>query len=62
VNVVLPIMAMFQERARDLVAMIKWMKLGIYVSRNTERQRQLFGDLPSVEEAARRYCADRKLV
>jgi uncharacterized protein YbjT (DUF2867 family) len=62
VNVVLPILGLFQERVRDLTAMIKWIRLGLYVSKNTERQRLLFGDLPSVDEAARRYCADRNLV
>jgi uncharacterized protein YbjT (DUF2867 family) len=33
VNVILPIVGLFKERARDQMAMIRWMKLGIYVSK-----------------------------
>jgi uncharacterized protein YbjT (DUF2867 family) len=62
VNVILPIVGLFKESIRDLFAMIKWIRLGVYTSKDMEPQRQLFGELPTVEEAVRRYCADRKLV
>jgi uncharacterized protein YbjT (DUF2867 family) len=62
VNVILPVVGLFKQNIRDLFAMIKWIRLGIYTSKDMEPQRQLFGELPTVEEAVRRYCVDRKLV
>ncbi len=62
VNLILPVVGLFQESIRDLLAMIKWIRLGIYTSKDMDPQRQLFGELPTVEEAVRRYCVDRKLV
>jgi uncharacterized protein YbjT (DUF2867 family) len=61
-NVVMPFIGLFKENIKDLVAMIRWIKKGIYVSSNTQRQKELFSDLPTVEEAVRRYCKDRKLI
>jgi len=62
VNVILPIVGLFKESVRDLHAMITWIRRGVYISKDPQRQRQLFGELPSIEEAVRRYCVDRKLV
>jgi uncharacterized protein YbjT (DUF2867 family) len=61
-NVIMPIIGLFKENINDLVAMIRWIKTGIYVSSDTKRQKELFSDLPSVEEAVRRYSKDRKLI
>ncbi len=61
-NVIMPIIGLFKENIKDLVAMIRWIKTGIYVSSDTKRQKELFSDLPSVEEAVRRYSKDRKLI
>jgi uncharacterized protein YbjT (DUF2867 family) len=61
VKVVLPVVTMFKPSVKDLTAMITWIKTGIYTSKNTQRQKELFSDLPTVEEAVRRYCRDRKL-
>ncbi len=44
-----------------MTAMIRWIKKGDYVSKNPRKQKELFGDLPSVEEAVLRYCRDRGL-
>jgi len=60
-KVVMPFMGLFNERLRDMSAMMKWIGTGVYVSRNPQAQKELFGDLPTVEEAVRRYCRDRGL-
>ncbi|MGA9407114.1 MAG: NmrA family NAD(P)-binding protein [Bacteroidota bacterium] len=62
VTVVLPVVGLFNTSVKDTLAMIKWIKTGIYKSKNTQRQKELFSDLPTVEEAVRRYCKDRKLI
>ena len=61
-NVILPTVGLFNAGVKDMIAMIRWMKTGIYTSKNTRRQKELFSDLPTVEEAVRRYCKDRKLI
>jgi uncharacterized protein YbjT (DUF2867 family) len=61
-NFVLPFSGIFSPRARDMNSMIKWIKTGIYFSKNTQKQMELFSDLPTVEEAVRRYCSDNKLI
>jgi hypothetical protein len=61
-NVMMPLMGVFIPGMRDVHAMVKWIRSGAYVSRNPERQRELFGELPTVEDAVRRYARDRKLV
>jgi uncharacterized protein YbjT (DUF2867 family) len=45
----------------DMSAMMEWVGTGAYVSRNPQTQKELFGELPTVEEAIRRYCRDRGL-
>jgi uncharacterized protein YbjT (DUF2867 family) len=62
VNVVFPLLSIFNSGIRDMLHMIKWVKTGAYISKNTQLQKELFGDLPTVEEAIRRYCKDRDLV
>ena len=61
-NIVLPILAKFNESMYDLTEMVDWVKSGAYVSKNTQRQKDLFGDLPTIEEAVARYCKDRNLI
>jgi uncharacterized protein YbjT (DUF2867 family) len=62
VNFVLPAAGLFNPGARDMHAMIKWIKTGVYKSSNTQKQKELFSDLPTVEEAVRRYCRDNELI
>ncbi len=62
VNFVLPLAGLFNSGARDMISMIKWIKTGVYVSKNTRKQKELFSDLPTAEEAVRRYCLDQKLI
>ena len=37
-------------------------KYRMYVSKNTQRQKELFGDLPTIEEAVARYFKDRNSI
>jgi uncharacterized protein YbjT (DUF2867 family) len=62
VNVILPLAGLFVGGVKDMHTMVKWMGSGAYTSKNTQRQKELFGDLPTIEEAVRRYCKDRKLI
>jgi uncharacterized protein YbjT (DUF2867 family) len=61
-SVVLPVAGLFSRGARDMHEMVKWIAQGEYTSKNTHKQKELFDDLPTIEEAVRRYCRDRKLV
>ncbi len=61
-NVVLPVVAKFNGYVDDMIRMINWVKTGAYVSKNADRQKELLGELPAVEEAVRRYCKDRNLI
>jgi len=61
-NYVLPLAGKIFGRLSDLTKMVNWVGTGVYVSRNTQRQKELFGDLPTVEEAVTRYCKDRNLI
>jgi uncharacterized protein YbjT (DUF2867 family) len=61
-SLVLPAIGIFDESVKDMTAMMKWIKTGNYKSRNTAKQKELFADLPTAEEAVRRYCRDKKLV
>lgn len=62
VSLIAPVMAVFSSNLHDMLEMVRWVKTGDYISKNTERQRKLFGDLPTIEEAVRRYCFDKKLI
>jgi uncharacterized protein YbjT (DUF2867 family) len=61
-NFVLPVVAKFNSGLEDIIHMLKWVELGDYVSKTPQRQKELFGDLPAIEEGVRRYCRDRNLV
>jgi uncharacterized protein YbjT (DUF2867 family) len=60
-KVVMPFMGLFNEGVRDMSAMMKWVGSGVYVSRDPQAQKELFGELPTLEEAVARYCRDRGL-
>ncbi|MFT3753264.1 MAG: SDR family oxidoreductase [Paludibacter sp.] len=47
---------------KDLVEMINWVKTGDYVSKNTQKQQELFGDLPTIEEGVKRYCKQTGII
>lgn len=57
----LPLVARFVPRLRDNLAVLKWLRNGNYVSHDPQKQKRLFGDLPTIEETVARYCADKGL-
>jgi len=59
---ILPIIAKFNDNIYDMCQMIRWIDTGVYISKNPQRQKELFGDLPTVEESVRQYCLDRGLI
>ncbi len=61
-KIIMPVVARFNGNIYDMRQMINWVKTGAYISKNTRRQKELFGDLPTVEEAVTRYCRDRDLI
>lgn len=59
---ILPVIAKFNDGIDDMYQMIKWIDTGVYISKNLQRQKELFGELPTVEESVRQYCLDRGLI
>ena len=59
---ILPIVGKFNDNIYDMIQMIKWIDTGIYISKNTQRQKELFGELPTVEESIRQYSRDKGLI
>jgi uncharacterized protein YbjT (DUF2867 family) len=59
---IIPIIARFNDNIHDMYQMIKWIDTGVYISKNPQRQKELFGELPTVEESVRQYCRDRGLI
>jgi uncharacterized protein YbjT (DUF2867 family) len=62
VNIVMPFLGIFNPGVSDMLSMIKWFRTGIYTSKNTQKQKELFSDLPTPEEVVKRYCMDKKLI
>jgi uncharacterized protein YbjT (DUF2867 family) len=58
----LPLVGLVMPRLRDQLAVMKWLRKGGYVSRDPQKQKRLFGELPSIEETVTRYCRDKGLV
>lgn len=58
----LSLFALFNSGLKDMIEMVKWVNTGVYVSKDTEKQKRLFSDLPSIEEAVKRYCTDKNLI
>ncbi|MCF2443258.1 NAD(P)H-binding protein [Dyadobacter sp. CY345] len=61
-NYILPIVAKFSDSTDDMYQMIKWIDTGVYISKNPQRQKELFGELPTAQESVRQYCLDRGLI
>jgi uncharacterized protein YbjT (DUF2867 family) len=59
---VLPLLARLLPSLRDSYAVLKWIRKGGYDSRDTQKQKDLFGEPPTIEDAVSRYCADKGLV
>ncbi len=61
-NFMMPLSGIFNPRVKDMHSMIKWIKTGVYKSKDTKRQKELFSELPAVDEVVKRYCRDNKLI
>ena len=58
----MPLVARFVPSLRDQIAVLAWIRKGGYVSHESQKQKDLFGELPTIEEAVARYCRDKGLV
>jgi uncharacterized protein YbjT (DUF2867 family) len=58
----LPLVAWFVPRLRNQVAVLKWIRKGGYVSHEGQKQKDLFGELPTIEDSVARYCRDKGLI
>jgi len=59
---VLPLLAWLFPSLRGSINALAWIRKGGYVSRDTQKQKNLFGKLPTMEDAVARYCRDKGLV
>jgi len=59
---ILPVIAKFNDNIHDMYEMIKWIDTGVYISKNPQRQKELFGELPTAAESVAQYCRDRGLI
>jgi len=58
----LPLLAWFVPRLRGQVAALAWIRKGGYVSHENQKQKALFGELPTIEDSVARYCRDKGLI
>jgi hypothetical protein len=58
----MPLVARFVPTHRDMLAVLAWIRKGGYVSRDSQKQKDLFGEPPTIEEAVAQYCRDKGLV
>lgn len=59
---VTPLLALFVPSLRDGSAVLAWIRKGGYVSRDTQKQKDLFGEPPTIDDVVARYCRDKGLV
>lgn len=59
----LPLLARFlPPLLREQVPVLAWLRKGGYVSQGREKQRDLFGEPPTIEDSVARYCRDKGLL
>ena len=58
----LPLVAWFVPSLRDQITVLAWIRKGGYVTRDRQKQKALFGELPTIEDSVARYCRDKGLV
>ena len=58
----LPLVAWFLPALRGQIAALAWIRKGVYVSHDRQKQKDLFGELPTIEDSVARYCQDKGLV
>jgi uncharacterized protein YbjT (DUF2867 family) len=60
---VLPLVGRFvPPLLRDQIAVLAWLRKGGYVSHERQKQKDLFGELPTIEDSVARYCRGKGLV
>jgi uncharacterized protein YbjT (DUF2867 family) len=57
----MPLLARLIPALRDRIALLAWLRKGGYVSHDTQKQKDLFGELPTIEDSVARYCRDKGL-
>jgi hypothetical protein len=55
---IMPLLALVVASLMDGIAVLAWIRKGRYVSRDTQKQKGLFGDTPTIEDVVARYCRD----
>ena len=59
----LPLVAWFvPPLLRDQIPVLAWLRKGGYVSHERQKQKNLFGELPTIEDSVARYCRDKGLI
>jgi uncharacterized protein YbjT (DUF2867 family) len=58
----LPAVAWLVPRLRDQIAVLAWIRKGGYVSHERQKQKDLFGEPPTIEDSVARYCRDKGLI
>ena len=56
-----PLLAVLVPSLKDGIAVMGWIRKGGYVSRDTQKQKTLFGDPPTIDDVVARYCRDKGL-
>jgi uncharacterized protein YbjT (DUF2867 family) len=60
---ILPLVALLiPPLLRDQIPVLAWLRKGGYVSHERQKQEELFGELPTIEDSVARYCRDKGLV
>jgi hypothetical protein len=56
-----PLLGWFVPALRDQLAVLAWLRKGGYISHVRQKQKDLFGELPTIEDSVARYCRDKGL-
>ena len=56
-----PLLVLFVPSLKDGIAVLAWIRKGGYVSRDTQTQKALFGQPPTIDDVVARYCRDKGL-
>jgi uncharacterized protein YbjT (DUF2867 family) len=58
----LPLVAWFVPSLRAQAKVLTWIRRGGYISHAKQKQKDLFGELPTIEDSVARYCRDKGLI
>ena len=57
----LPLVSWFVPALRGQIAALAWIRKGGYISHDGQKQEDLFGERPTIEDSVARYCRDKGL-